>query len=437
MQYSWDVLAIRRTLRSLALLALLSPVAALAASTITGTVTNRTTGRPSAGDVVTLIQLAQGMQESTHTTTDARGHYSLDVPDDGLHLVRVTHDKANYFGPAPAGVTTVDVDVFNAAPHVAGVTTEADVMRVQTDPGGNNLNIVENFFVKNDSKPPMTQFSAEPFDFYLPEGAVIEGSAALGPGGMPVQASPVPLAEKGHFTFLFPIRPGETRFQVSYHLPYSGRLEFHPKVTGPTDTVAVMLPKSMSFTASSGASYIPDPTETQAQTMVARNANAGTALGFALTGTGQMPRDPTETGAGADQGASGSTDQSGGQTTASTDDTAPGKGLGNPLDPDANREPLSKYKWWILGFLAVLLAAAAGVMLRKPTGAAGTTTSTEAATPLPLSPRTQGTQLLAALKEEIFSLETDKLQGKVTDAEYAQTKAALELILGRALKKSS
>jgi hypothetical protein len=76
-------------------------------------------------------------------------------------------------------------------------------------------------------------------------------------------------------------------------------------------------------------------------------------------------------------------------------------------------------------------------MLRKPTSAAGTTTSTEAATSLPLSPRTQGTQLLAALKEENFALETDKLQGKVTDAEYTQTKAALELILGRALKKSS
>ena len=139
-ELSLAVPAIRRILTTLTIFAFTLP--ALAATPITGTVTNRTTGKPSAGDVVTLIQLAQGMQESTHTTTDARGHYSLDVPDDGLHLVRVTHDKANYFGPAPAGTTTVDVDVFNAAPHVAGVTTEADVMRVQTDPGGTNLNIV-------------------------------------------------------------------------------------------------------------------------------------------------------------------------------------------------------------------------------------------------------------------------------------------------------
>ena len=46
------------------------------------------------GDTVTLIRLAQGMQEATHTTTDSKGHYSLDVPDEGIHLVRVTHEGA-------------------------------------------------------------------------------------------------------------------------------------------------------------------------------------------------------------------------------------------------------------------------------------------------------------------------------------------------------
>ena len=86
---------------------------------------NKTTGKPSAGDTVTLIRLAQGMQEATHTTTDAHGHYTLEVPDDGLHLVRVTHDLANYFRPAPAGTTTVDLDVYNAAAKVKGVTSEA------------------------------------------------------------------------------------------------------------------------------------------------------------------------------------------------------------------------------------------------------------------------------------------------------------------------
>ena len=182
---------------------------------ITGVVTNKTTNKPAAGDDVVLIRLQQGMQEASRTKTDSRGRFTLDVPDQGIHLVRVTHDKANYFRPAPPGTQSVEVEVFNAAAKVKGVSSEADVMRLQTDESGKALRIIENFFVKNESNPPLTQFSDRPFEFYLPEGAVVEGSAALAPGGMPVQASPVPLGEPNHYAFIFPIRPGETRFQLS------------------------------------------------------------------------------------------------------------------------------------------------------------------------------------------------------------------------------
>ena len=421
------MLALHRTLRPLALLALLLPLAALAAAPITGTVTNRTTGKPSAGDAVVLIRLAQGMQESTRTTTDARGHYSLDVPDEGLHLVRVTHDKANYFGPAPAGTTTVDIDVYNGAADVKGVTTEAVVMRLQTDSGGSQLKVVENFFVKNDSKPAMTLFSAEPFDFYLPEGAVIEGSAALSPGGMPVQAAPVPLAEKNKYTFIFAIKPGETRFQVSYHVAYSGKFQFDPRVTQPTDTVAIMMPKAMSCTPGTGTTYSADNDEVNAQTFLARSVSPGQPLGFTLAGKGELPRDPQDT----DQPA-----QSGdGGKIAATDNTAPGKGLDTPLDPEGNRDPWGKYKWWILGALALVLAAGAGLLLRVPPTTGAAALGAPAVTAAISTPQVHASQLMTVLKEEMFALETDKLQGHITEPEYTQTKAALELILARALKR--
>jgi len=43
--------------------------------------------------------------------------------------------------------------------------------------------------------------------------------------------------------------------------------------------------------------------------------------------------------------------------------------------------------------------------------------------------------MLAALKEELFELETERLAGKITDAEYAEHKAALEVLLKRALAR--
>jgi len=46
-----------------------------------------------------------------------------------------------------------------------------------------------------------------------------------------------------------------------------------------------------------------------------------------------------------------------------------------------------------------------------------------------------GDSLLAAMKEELFALETDKLQGRLTESEYVEQKAALEVVLRRALMR--
>src|SRR3984885_14729463 len=327
--------SLRRVVLAAAVVMVCSGVAF--ADSITGVVTNKTTNKPGGGDDVVLIRLQQGMQEAARTKTDARGRFTLEIPagDNGLHLVRVTHDKANYFRPAPPGTESVEVEVYNAAAKVKGVSSEADVMRLQTDESGKALHVVENFFVKNESAPPMTQFSDKPFEFYLPEGAVVEGSAALAPGGMPVQASPVPLGEPNHYAFIFPIRPGEARFQITYNLPYSGSLKFSPRVMMPTDTIAVMMPKSMTFKPGPSAPYTPVTEETTAQTYVARNAQPSQALDFMVSGTGHMPRD---TGAAATGGGGGAADASAtagaGGVSSAAGDTRPGGGLGTPLDPE-------------------------------------------------------------------------------------------------------
>jgi hypothetical protein len=395
------------------------------ADSITGIVTNKTTNKPAAGDDVVLIRLQQGMQEASRTKTDAKGRFTLEVPagDNGVHLVRVTHDKANYFRPAPPGTQSVEVEVFNAAAKVKGVTNEADVMRLQTDESGKALRIVENFFVKNESNPPLTQFSDRPFEFYLPEGAVVEGSAALAPGGMPVQASPVPLGDPNHYAFIFPIRPGETRFQITYRLPYSGSLKFAPRVATPTDTVAIMMPKSMTFKPGPSAGYDPVTEETTAQTYVARNVQPSQALDFTVSGIGQMPRDAGAEGAADTSAQAGA----GGGATSAASDTRPGGGLGVPLDPEGTNDPWAKYKWWILGGLGLVMAVGAGTMLKNgPAQAVAPAVAGGGVV-------TGSDSLLAAMKEELFALETDKLQGRLSESEYAEQKAALEVVLRRAL----
>ena len=405
------------------------------ADSITGVVTNKTTNKPAGGDDVVLIRLQQGMQEAARTKTDARGRFKLEIPagDNGIHLVRVTHDKANYFRPAPPGTESVEVEVFNAAAKVKGVSNEANVMRLQTDESGKVLHVVENFFVKNESNPPLTQFSDRPFEFYLPEGAVVEGSAALAPGGMPVQASPVPLGDANHFAFIFPIRPGETRFQISYRLPYSGSVKFAPRMTAATDTIAVMMPKSMTFTAGVSSLYSPVTEDTTAQTFVARNVEPSQPVDFTISGVGQLPRDTGAAATAGDGGAAGAP-AAGAAGTAATD-TRPGGGLGAPIDPEGTNDPWAKYKWWILGGLGLAMAVGAGIMLKNgpaPAVAVASPAGGYAGGGVAVA---GGDSLLAAMKEELFALETDRLQGRLSEGEYSEQKAALEVVLRRALQR--
>jgi hypothetical protein len=418
--------------------------------------------------------LQQGMQESALTTIDAKGHYSFTVPDNGgMHLVRVDHQKASYYGPVPPNTTQVNIDVFDVAPKVDGLHLYADVSRIETNQQG--LSVTESYFIRNESKPPKTQLSTHSFDFYLPDGAILEGATATGPGGMAVSSQPVPQGDKDHYAFIFAIRPGETRFQVGYHLPYSGSTKLQARVTLPAENIAIMLPKSMSFDG--GSSFQPlggDASGPGTQTFLATKVNPGTPIAFTVSGTGQMPREQQNPQADQGQGgmgmpAAGGQDQgaqAGGAEQPAAQSGGPGGGLGTPIDtPD----PLQKYKWWILSGVVLALAIAAAFMLRAkpdPTLAAAThepspLTPTlppgvkatdvraqrlaSASVPTPAAAPTNGASqivsgtsgTLAALKEELFQLETERLEGKITDAEYAEHKSALEILLKRALARES
>src|SRR4030081_438376 len=100
------------------------------------------------------------------------------------------------------------------------------------------MRVIEMHCINNDSEQPRTLMSPKSFEIVLPEGAQSTQSLAAGPGGMPVNSAPVPTNEKDHYTVLFPIRPGESRFQIAYTLPYNGTAKFDPKLLRPTQNFA-------------------------------------------------------------------------------------------------------------------------------------------------------------------------------------------------------
>ncbi len=418
-------------LRTFSLSLLLSAALAQAA-TVTGTITNKTTGKPAAGDTVALVDVQAGMNDTVHTTTDARGHYSLTEPGTGPYLVRVTHQGAGYFIAAPQGGAPGDIPVYDVAAKVQGVFIEADVIEVEADNG--QLKVNERYFVHNTSSPPITQWSKKSFELVLPEDAVLNDVGAQRPGGLPTSTKLDPNGSKGHYSFNFPIQPDngdkDTLFQISYSLPYSsGKYTFKSVLTLPADNLAVLMPKSMTFSAGGGATFRTVQEDPGIQTYLLKNVSAGRPIEFTVSGTGALPRE---------------SQSSGSAQMENTPTSQPGGGIGTPINtPD----PLSKYKWWILGALALLLTAAAGFLLRRP-ATLGAVAPTAPASPSTASapvgaasyqPPAAGknTALLSVLKEELFTLESEKMAGTIAPEEYALVKAALETVLRRALKHSA
>ncbi len=347
--------SIKFILHSAAAILFLSAALAQAAS-VTGTVTDKTTGKPAAGDPIVLVDVQAGMAEVSHATTDSQGRYSLNEPGSGPYLIRVTHQGAGYFIAAPQGGPG-DIPVYDVAAKVEGVFIEADVLEFEGDNG--QLHVTERYFVHNTSMPPRTEWSPRTFEIALPPEAVVQGVAAQRPTGLPTSVKLDPDGPKGHYAFNFPIQPDEgdknTLFQIEYTLPYSdGKFTFHPQVSLPTQSVGVLLPKSMTFAAGAGSVFQSVPEDPNIQTFVAKNATPGKALEFTISGTGSMPRETQA-------------DNGGGQAATAAPGNQPGGGIGQPINtPD----PLSKYKWWILGGLALLLATAAAFLLAQARGCA-------------------------------------------------------------------
>ena len=188
------------------------------------------------------------------------------------------------------------------------------------------------------------------FEFFLPEGAQVDQGMAMTAGGQPINSSPVPEKEKNRYGFVFPLRPGETQFQVVFHLPYSGELNVDPKplyacpafcrdaaqdhavcgcarrgLQGHEGPAPVRMPRCRSPRIPSQDSRWPSRFRAPAR--------------WAKPETTARAPTPAEGGA-----------------SAAGRDARPGGGLGPPIDaPD----PLEKYRWYILGGFAVVLAAGA------------------------------------------------------------------------------
>jgi 5-hydroxyisourate hydrolase-like protein (transthyretin family) len=327
-------------------------VAALAwAADLRGTVINGTTRKPAAGDEVVLLTLSQdGMNEIAHAKTDRSGQFRVALPGaQASYLVRAVHQGVTYHKQVEAGLKSVAVEVYDVAEKLDGVTAVMDVERFEaTD---DHLEVKQLITMRNDSRPPRTLMNDHPFEIQLAPDAEVQSGLVQVEDGQPLKQRPLASDQKGQYYFLFPIRPGDTRFAVIYRLAYTGGALIEPQIRNPLERFVVMVPRSMKFEPRAGGIFRPMPDTTPDNVQGTAPAMPGQTLAFRISGTGRL-----------DELAGRRQEAHQAQRKKGFPADRAGGGLGPPIDaPD----PLQQYQWPILVGLGALVVCGAIYVVKK------------------------------------------------------------------------
>ncbi|HKD13327.1 MAG TPA: hypothetical protein VKE71_02175 [Candidatus Angelobacter sp.] len=371
----------------------------LAAQTLTGTVRNATTGKPSAGDDVILLRLGEGMEEEARARTDSAGAFALNMTSPSAqHLLRVLHQKVNYDRPL-TGTAPLELTVYDAVAKVPGLAGNIGIAQIESD--GKTLSVMEMYSITNASNPPVTQSNPRNYEISLPEKAVFDSAQAKGPKGIWVNVPPSPISgQKGKYGINFPLRPGDTNLKFAYHLADNGTTRLQLRLPYPITNFAVMHPPAMSFKSlTPGAFITPGVTNGfQIEKAVASPVVGDVAL-FEVSGAGKAsPEAPAE--------------DSGSQVPAPPPAAAAAQ---TPVD-QSKRE-----LWFFISGIVVIVVVGIFALRRMNQPA--------------VAPASTGEPALEALKTEMFQLEADRLRGSISAEEYSTTKAALSQTLERILAR--
>jgi len=220
---------------------LLLALPALAA--VDGTVTNRTTGKPAARATVTLYKLGQAGMESVESVKSAvDGKFHLDQTPQGPHLIQTAFDGVTYNHMLPPGSATsgLSLEVYNssAKPGAAHIARHFLIFQ----PNGAQMSVTEGFIFRNDGVTTYNDPDDGTLKFYLPtEAKGIAQVKATAPQGMPIDRAADKTSQPNIYKVDFPIKPGETDFQITYIVPYNSGAVFQGKILAKTEEPTLLV----------------------------------------------------------------------------------------------------------------------------------------------------------------------------------------------------
>ncbi len=407
--------------------------AAADAGTLSGTVINRTTGKPEPNVALDLLSPTAGMAELATATSDAQGHFSVTKDSIGAApvLIRATFHDVSFNTFAPPGRPNVEVEVYDISKDPKSITVPSHV--IIFEPQDTKLIGAEEYSIQNASQPPAAFFRTEGnFDFAIPENATLNQVSTTTSMGMAITQASIDKG-KGRFAIAYPFRPGQTSVRLSYELPYTNNsATLKLPATYPGAKLLVVVPPGITVTGDG----LTAAGQEQGMTVFTHEPlPAKGILSVSLSGVATTPPQ------GADQGPA--------QEGNSRQDQGP--------EVIAAPSRLNDFKWYLFAGLAALFAMGALLLSRKqvvvasgpededvappssnPAKSAASAKSKKASvvTAAPVTPASVAQQVdehvavsMDSLKEQIFRLELRRQAGTISEEDYAREKARFDQLL--------
>jgi hypothetical protein len=313
--------------------------ATLQAAAISGIVLNGSTDKPQPGATVTLFKVGGNGPETIESVkTDSSGKFSIDKELPGPRLLQAAFDGVTYNQMLPPGApaNAVTIKVYPSSKKPGSARVDQHMMLLEPTPN-NTLNVSETFVWNNDGKTTFNDPDHGTLEFYLDPAANGQVEVnALAPQGMPIRRAAEKTNKPNIYKIDFPIKPGQSRIDLGYQMPFTSPGEFKGKILykgGPTRVVA---PQGVTMSGAGVQDLGAGPQNTTIYGIDVPD------FALAITGTGVLRGE-----AGGDQGGG---DQGGGQSISQIMPKLYGAG-----SPNATFwETLGAVKWIVSLTFAIL-----------------------------------------------------------------------------------
>jgi len=218
--------------------------AAVMQAAIDGTVVNKTTGNSQPGATVTLYKLGgAGMESVESVKSGDGGRFTINQEPSGPHLIQTAWAGVLYNHMLPEGSpkSGITLGVFDSSPQPGAAKVGTHM--ILFEPGEGQLTVNESYVMQNPGNLSFNNPKEGTLRFFLPEAAGGRVKVtATAPQGMPIERAAEKTAQAGLYFVDFAVKPGETRFDLSYTLPYSPPAVFTTKVVQNDTPTRIVVP---------------------------------------------------------------------------------------------------------------------------------------------------------------------------------------------------